>query len=608
MNQSRRLRHWRLLSVLALIALLAAACGPAAAPGAATAPQQEAAPAAGAEAAASEPVEMGRGVGGTLRILYWQAPTILNTHLATGTKDYDASRLILEPLAGIAPDGSLVPLLVEEIPTVENGSVAEDGSWITWKLRDDILWSDGTPFTAEDVVFTYDYCSNAETACTNAAYLVNIESVEAVDDHTVTITWNAATSNPYFAFTSTSGRILQKAQFANCIGAAASSAEECQQANLAPIGTGPYKLVEFKPGDVVTYEINEHYRDADKPFFQEVIFKGGGDATSAARAVLQTGDTDWAWNLQVEAAVLTQLADQGGAGELVIYNTGNVERLLINFTDVNPDLGDERGQLSHPHPFLTDINVRQALSLAIDNAVIAEQLYGPTGLATCELLWYEPYTSSQEEYFGGRHDCSQNLEEANRLLDEAGWEMGSDGVRSKDGMRLSVLFQTSVNPLRQKTQELIKQWWEEIGVETELKSVDAGVFFGSDAGNPDNIGHFFADIQMYTTGAGEPDAIAHLCQYVSAEASQAENEWRGNNNMRWQNEEFDATCEQALTSMDADERRDLALKLNDLIVEDYAMIPLVARPRVAGAVTNLRGYEPSGWDSEMWDIANWYME
>ncbi|RIK33043.1 MAG: hypothetical protein DCC55_35700, partial [Chloroflexi bacterium] len=213
------------------------------------------------------------------------------------------------------------PLLVEEIPTVENGSVAEDGAWITWKLRDDILWSDGTAFTAEDVVFTYDYCSNPETACTNAAYLVNIESVEAVDDHTVTITWNAATSNPYFAFTSTSGRILQKAQFANCIGAAASSAEECQQANLAPIGTGPYKLVEFKPGDVVTYEINEHYRDADKPFFQEVIFKGGGDATSAARAVLQTGDTDWAWNLQVEAAVLTQLADQGGAGELVIYNT-----------------------------------------------------------------------------------------------------------------------------------------------------------------------------------------------------------------------------------------------------------------------------------------------
>lgn len=605
MTQLRRLRQWRLFSAFVVIALLAAACGPAAAP-APTAPQQEGAPAA--EAAPSEAVQMARGAGDTLRILYWQAPTILNTHLATGTKDYDASRLILEPLAGIAPDGSLVPLLVSEIPTLENGDVAEDGSSVTWRLRDDIKWSDGSDFTAEDVVFTYEYCSNAETACTNASYLVNIETVEALDDHTVQITWKSPTSNPYFAFTSSPGRILQKAQFANCIGAAASTAEECQQANLAPIGTGPYKLVEFKPGDVVTYEINEFYRDPDKPFFKEVIFKGGGDATSAARAVLQTGDTDWAWNLQVEASVLMQLESQGGAGELVIYNTGNAERLLMNFTDVNPELGDERGQLSHPHPFLTDINVRRALEKAIDNSVIAEQLYGPTGFPICELLWYEPYTSGIEEFYGGRSDCSQDLDEANRLLDEAGWVMGSDGVRAKDGMRLSVLFQTSVNPLRQKTQELIKQWWEEIGVETELKSVDAGVFFGADAGNPDNIGHFFADIQMYTTGASEPDAIAHLCQWVSAEASQAENEWRGNNNMRWQNAEYDATCEQAMASVDPAERLELALKLNDIISAELPMIPLVGRPRVAGAATNLRGYNPSGWDSEMWDIANWYME
>jgi peptide/nickel transport system substrate-binding protein len=585
-----------------MLVLLISACAPAAAPEAG-APAQDAAPAA-AEAPA-EAVEMGRGVGGTLRILYWQAPTILNTHLSTGTKDYDASRLILEPLAAIAPDGSMVPLLVEEIPTIENGSVAEDGSTITWKLREDIKWSDGTDFTAEDVVFTYDYCSDAETACTTAAYFVDIDSVEAIDNYTVQITYNGPRSNPYFAFTSTSGRVIQKAQFANCIGAAASTAEECQTANLAPIGTGPYKLVEFKPGDVVTYAANEYYRDADKPFFSEVIFKGGGDATSAARAVLQTGDTDWAWNLQVEASVLQQLESQGDAGELVIYDTGNVERILINFTDVNPDLGDERGQLSQPHPFLTDIRVRQALRAAIDNQVISEQLYGPTGFPTCDLLWYAPYSSGIEEFYNG---CDQDMDEANRLLDEAGWVMGSDGVRAKDGVRLSVIFQTSVNPLRQKTQELIKQWWEEIGVETELKSVDAGVFFGADAGNPDNIGHFFADIQMYTTGAGEPDAVAHLCQFVSSEASQAENEWRGNNNMRWQNEEFDATCAEAFASIDPEERRQLAIRLNDLINEDVAMIPLVARPRVAGAASNLRGYNPSGWDSEMWDIAEWYME
>ncbi len=584
---------WLLAAVLVL-----AACGAPTAP----APAAPAQPAAPAEAEAE--FVPTRGGGDLLRILYWQAPTILNTHLAVGTKDFDASRLILEPLAAIDADGNLVPLLVEEIPTLENGGVAEDLSSITWKLRRDIKWSDGTDFTAADVVFTYEYCINPATTCVNTATFQGIASIETPDDYTVKIIWENPNANYYKAFTSTNGRILQKAQFADCIGEAASTAEACQAANLAPIGTGPYKVVEFKPGDVVLYEINEFYRDPDKPFFKQVQFKGGGDAPSAARAVLQTGDTDWAWNLQVEASVLTQLAAQGGAGQLVIYNVANVERLLINFTNPDPALGDERAQLSQPHPFLTDHAVRKALALAIDRAAIAEQLYGPAGSPTCYLLWYPPFRSGIDEYFGD--DCPQDIAEANRILDEAGWVRGADGVRAKDGVRLSVLFQTSTNTLRQKTQELIKQWWEEIGVETELKNVDAGVFFGSDAGNPDNIGHFFADIQMYTTGAAELNPISHLCQYTSDQASQRENEWRSPNNMRWQNPEFDALCEEALQTTDTNRIFEIAMALDGLIVSDYAMIPLVGRPRVAGASLQLRGYSPSGWDSEMWDVANWY--
>ena len=585
---------WVLAAILAL-----AACGAPAAP-APAAPAQPAAP-----AVAEADFVPTRGGGDLLRILYWQAPTILNTHLAVGTKDFDASRLVLEPLAAIDSTGTLVPLLVEEIPTLENGGVAEDLSSITWKLRSDIKWSDGTDFTAEDVVFTYEYCIDPATTCVNTATFLGIAAIETPDPHTVTIIWENPNANYYQSFTTTNGRILQKAQFANCIGEAASTSEECQAANLAPIGTGPYKVVEFKPGDVVLYEINEFYRDADKPFFKQVQFKGGGDAPSAARAVLQTGDTDWAWNLQVEASVLTQLAAQGGQGNLVIYNTSNVERLLINFTNVDPALGDERGQVSQPHPFLTDIAVRRALALAIDRSAIAEQLYGPAGSPTCYLLWYPPFRSDISEYYGD--NCLQNIDEANRILDEAGWVRGADGVRAKDGVRLSVLFQTSTNTLRQKTQELLKQWWEEIGIETELKNVDAGVFFGSDAGNPDNIGHFFADIQMYTTGAAELNPISHLCQYTSAQISQRENEWRSPNNMRWQNPDFDALCAEALQTTDTARLSAIAMELDGLITSDYAMIPLVGRPRVAGASVNLRGYAPSGWDSEMWDIANWYM-
>ncbi|NTU81193.1 MAG: peptide ABC transporter substrate-binding protein, partial [Chloroflexales bacterium] len=545
----------------------------------------------------------GRGAGDLLRILYWQAPTMLNTHLATGTKDFDASRLILEPLAAIGPDGKPVPLLVEAIPTRENGGIAEDLSSITWKLREDIKWSDGSPLTAADVVFTYDYCADKATACTTSTVFQGIKSVEAIDDYTVKITWEAPTTNQYKTFTSQNGRILQKAQFDGCIGAAASTVAKCQTANLAPIGTGPYKLVEFKPGDVALYELNENYRDPDKPFFKRVELKGGGDAPSAARAIFQTGETDWAWNLQVEAAVLKQLVEQGGQGKLVTYNTSNVERVLINFTNPDPALGAERSQLSQPHPFLTDLKVRQALAKAIDRQAIAEQLYGPTGYPTCTFLWYAPYAASINEIFQG---CAQDIEGANALLDEAGWARGSDGVRAKDGKRLSVLFQTSVNTLRQKTQELIKANWEAIGVEVELKSVDGGVYFANDAGNPDNLSHFFADIQMYTTGATDPDPTAHLCGWISSEASQAENEWRGGNNIRWQNADYDALCTQLQSETDEARRIEIVKQMDALIVSDVAQIPLVARPRVAGANKDLKGYNPSGWDSELWDIANWY--
>ncbi|MCG8346398.1 MAG: ABC transporter substrate-binding protein [Chloroflexales bacterium] len=614
-------RIWPLLSGFIAALFILAACGgtsPGQTPTETSAPEAptdatttDVPPTQAPGAAATEPPaagEKGRGAGDTLRILYWQAPTTLNPHLATGTKDFDAARLILEPLAAIAPDGTLMPLLAVETPTIDNGGIAEDLSSITWKLRQDIKWSDGTDFTAADVAFTYEYCANEQTACTTVNSFDGIASVEALDDYTVQITWENPNPNQYKTFTAGGGEILQKAQFENCIGEAASTASECQTANLAPVGVGPYKLREFKPGDVVLYDINENYRDADKPFFKEVQLKGGGDAPSAARAVFQTGDTDWAWNLQVEAAVLNQLVEQGKRGTLVTYNTANVERLQLNFTNPDPALGEERGELQHPHPFLIDIAVRQALALAIDRQAIAEQLYGPSGYPTCELLWYEPFASSQADFYGGRRDCSQNIEGANRLLDEAGWERGADGIRVKDGVRLTVLFQTSVNSLRQKTQELIKQWWQEIGVKTELKTVDAGVFFGSDVGNPDTNSHFFADVQMFTTGAGEPDPTTYFCQWTSDQAAQAANEWRGRNYMRWQNADYDALCEQLQSEIDPEKRIEIALAMNDLIIEDVSQIPLVARPRAAGANTSLKGYNPSGWDSELYDVANWYKE
>src|SRR5438067_12884011 len=104
------------------------------------------------------------GGGGALKTLFWQAPTLLNPHFAIGTKDQEGSRIFYEPLAGWDAEGNLVPMLAAEIPEIENGGIAPDGMSVTWKLKKDVQWHDGSPFTADDVVFNWEYASDPATA------------------------------------------------------------------------------------------------------------------------------------------------------------------------------------------------------------------------------------------------------------------------------------------------------------------------------------------------------------------------------------------------------------------------------------------------------------
>jgi peptide/nickel transport system substrate-binding protein len=604
---------WRFVYSVSALALVAAACGPAAAPVAPTAPpaaQATTAPAQGAApttapaanpTAAGQPAATGRGQGGTLKLLWWQAPTILNPHLSQGTKDYNAARMVLEPLAAIDPDGKYVPVLAADIPTLENGGISKDLKTTTWKLKPGVKWSDGTDFTADDVVFNWQYMADKETASSDAKTVAGIDKVEAADPLTVVITWHDPNPTPLTVFTGQLGHIIQKAQFRDYMGSKAKDAP----GNQKPIGTGPYKVTDFKPGDVVTYEINENYRDPNKPFFKNVELKGGGDAVSAARAALQTGDEDYAWNLQVEATVLNQLM-QGGKGELVSHDSDNVERILINFADPNAP-GDQRAEPTTKHPFLSDLNVRKALAMAVDRDAMGNQLYGGglIGVPTCNILTapadvVSPNTKSMDV-------CQHDIAKANQLLDEAGWTRGPDGVRQKDGVRMHVVYQTSINSLRQKEQDIVKQGWEQIGVETELKSVDAGVFFSSDAGNPDTAAHFFTDVEMFTNGSDQPDPVNWFHDWTTESIVQKSNGWGLNNYERWSNPDFDATWQQLKSETDTNKRKELAIKLNDMLVQNVVVIPLVARKfPVAGKSKQLQGVNPSPWDDDNWNVADWY--
>ena len=552
--------------------------------------------AAVAVAAVSTDAQAQRGRDGHLNIIYWQAPTILNPYLSGGTKDSEAASLVLESLAGYDENGIRIPVLAAEIPTLENGGVAADLRSATWKLREGVKWSDGTPLTAHDVVFSAEYCLQ-EAGCSLSSF-ADVSETEALDDLTVRFHFRVAKAWPY---TGGGLPVLQQAQFQDCMGDKAASCD----ANFAPIGTGPFKVDEFVPGEHVSYSANEHYRHADKPAFATVTLQGGRDAATAARMALETGEVDYAWNLQIDPAVLAEL-EAAGKGVVVTGFGALVERLVLNQTNNDPALGPDRRSLymdgANPHPFLTDPAVRRALSLAIDRRSLVDAGYGAAGRVTCNVLPAPAVFAST-----ANDECmTQDLEQANRILDEAGWLRGADGVRERDGVRLSILFQTSTNTVRQGTQALIQQMWEQIGVETELRNVDAAVFFGGDLESPDTYAKFYADIQMFTNGFNGDDPEPYLANWTCKGIPGPENQWLGGNVPRICDPEYDALVARMADIVAPKERADFAMQMNDFVVRNHYVIPLVWRARVSAHASTLQGVRMNAWDSELWNAADWH--
>lgn len=540
-----------------------------------------------------------RGADGEVKVFYYQAVSTLNAYLSSGTKDVEAGSLVLEPLAGFDQDGQLFPRLAQDIPTVENGGVSADLTSITWKLKEGLLWSDGTPVTSADVKFTYEYCTAPDGGCAQGAKYEGIASIDTPDDLTIVITFAAPKPYPYQPFTGGTAPILQKAQFESCMGAAAAS---CVEQNSKPIGTGPFIVTDFKVNDVVTLEANPNYRDASKPAFGKVTIKGGGDALAAASAVMETGEFDYAWNTQINPDQQAQM-EAGGKGSFVNAFGTLVERIEINMTDPSPALPEgERSTTKHPHPIFTDPNVRKALSIAIDRQTLVDIGYGGAGRPTCNLVPAPAYQASDNT------EClTQDLEGAKALLEQAGWtDSDGDGIRDKDGKKLSILYQTSVNAVRQDFQALIKGWWNEIGVEVELKSIDASVFFGGDAASPDTFQKFYADVEMYANNFDGTDAEPYMAQYLCDKIPGPENQWQGENINRFCDPAYDALVKELSTTSGIEARGEIVKKLNDMLTKDSnVVIPLVDRGRFSAKSNTLDGFVMNSWDTELWNVQDW---
>ncbi len=535
------------------------------------------------------------GGGGALKVLWWQAPTLLNPHFAVGTKDQDASRIFYEPLAGWDADGNLVPVLAAELPSQQNGGLSDDGKSVTWKLKQGVKWHDGQPFTADDCIFTWQYAGDPAAATYDIATYKDIH-VEKIDDHTIKVNFPKPTPFWPDPFVGTRGMIIPKHLFEAYKGDKSRDAPT----NLKPVGTGPYKFADFKPGDLVRAEINTAYHVPNRPYFDSIEMKGGGDAVSAARAVLQTGEYDYAWNLQVEDEILKKLED-GGKGHVILLEGASIEHIGLNFTDPWTEVDGERSSLKTKHPTLSDKAVRDALNLLVDRGSVEKFIYGRAGKATANFLNNPPKFRSNNTKW------EFNIEKANQILDAAGWKRGSDGIREKDGKKLKYVYQTSINEPRQKNQAIVKQACQKAGIEVEIKSVAASVYFSSDAGNPDTYPHFYTDLQMYTTTMTEPDPALFMQQFLSGEAAAKDNKWQGRNITRWRSDEYDKTYRASEGELDPVKRAALFIKMNDLVIADVAVIPVVYRPGVRGVHNQLK-VNVSGWDNDTFMLADWYRE
>jgi peptide/nickel transport system substrate-binding protein len=316
---------------------------------------------------------------------------------------------------------------------------------------------------------------------------------------------------------------------------------------------------------------------------------------------METGEFDYAWNTQVNPELQTQMA-AGGKGHFVNGFGTLTERLEMNLTDPSADLpADQRSTVAHPHPILSDVNVRKALSMAIDRQALVDVGYGTAGKPTCNIV------PAPENFASDNVDCiKQDMAGAKAMLDAAGWKVGANGIREKDGKKLHILYQSTVNPVRQDFQSLIKSWWTDLGVDVELKSIDASVFFGGDAGSPDTYQHFYADVEMFANNFDGTDPEAFLAQYKCDKIPSPKLQWQGENVPRFCDKAYDALSDKMSQTADMAERGKLAKQLNDIITKvNYATVPLVDRGRLSAVSNTLGGVIINVWDSELWNAQDW---
>lgn len=573
-----------LFFLLVALALVLAACGSPATPAAPSQPQQPAQPEqpAAPEPPAEPTVDPNTPVkGGTVIVGTPQEPGTLSPLLAAGTIDDVIGAFIVEGLVGIDAEGNYVPVLAENLPTV-----SDDGLVLTYPLKKGIKWSDGNDFSCADVQFTVEAILSDLSGASTAGYR-DIESVDCPDAHTAVVTL----STVYASYLRLFSYIVPPA-------AGDLTKMDTWEYNRAPIGTSPWMVKEWKAGDYITLVPNPYYREEGKPYLDSVIVRVL-PSREVGMQLLGTGEITALWDLtEADFATIEAMAGVTWAGTL--YGSGENELLVFN---LGPTDGSAPADPSaSPHPILSDLRVRQAIQYAIDKELLAEALlFGnvkvgttvlPTGPFACPL--------PASEF---------SPDKAKALLDEAGWTVGADGIRAKDGLRLSLKIGTTTgNQLREQTEQVLIEMMRDVGIEMVIDNMPSDMLFaswGSDGAR--KKGRF--DILMYTTGAGS-DPDSHLfSNYHSLRIPHEGNDGAGNNFSRYINADVDEWIDAAATNPNMDERRALYCKVAEQINKDLPRVFLYERLILSGYREALQNFRVSpGYADFTIDSQNWWLK
>lgn len=563
---------WRrvLVPAILIVAFVLSACAAPAAPAA-----QPAAPAAGEAAAPGEPVR-----GGTVIVGSPQEPGVLNPLLASSSIEDAISSLTIEGLVQVDNEGNYVPVLAEALP-----EVSEDGLQLTYKIKPDVLFSNGDPFTCADVQFTVDAILSDLSGASTSGYN-RIDSVECPDDLTVEV----YLSDVYAPYLRLFSYIIPR-------GAGDLAALDSWDFNRNPVGTGPWVVKEWVAGDYIEFVPNSNYREEGKPYLDGVIVKIL-PSREVGMQLLGTGEISALWDItEADFPTLDSMKDKG-----VTYagaQTGENELLLFNFAD--PAVDAPADAAASPHPVLSDVKVREAIELAIDKQEIVDTLlYGNVNVGTTVLpngTFVCPQTPSEF-----------SVEKANALLDEAGWTMGADGIREKDGVKMDLkITTTSGNLLREQTQQVLVEMLKAIGVNLIIENVPSDVLFaGWDSNGLRKHGQF--DILLYTTGPFlDPDS--HLYQnYHSANIPTADNEGAGSNYSRYNNADVDGWIDEAASITDVEQRKALYCQVAEQINKDLPRAFLYERLLLTGYRTEVQNFTVSPGPSDFtWGAADWWL-